>query len=490
MWRGKRVYLIGAGKSGLAASNWLLSQGAELCLNDRKPFEAFAEDSQKELTALESRGLTLELGAEPNVEGWGAAYVIASPGVPLTLPALRQAAEQGIPVTNEIELGWQIRRPQVIGVTGSNGKTTVTSLIGQIMDDAGLAFFMGGNIGTPFIQAAPAMKETDWALLELSSFQLAGILSTAPKIAMILNLSPDHLDWHQSFDHYVESKWRIAAFQGPEDRLILNYDDLLLREEGNRRLREGKAYLPGGMRVQGPALWWFSRKEEPEGGVYIDREGWVAYPSRSAEGGGMIRIRPVREFALPGKHNLENLLAALSAGLALGIAPGTLRRSAASFRAIEHRIEELGEYEGVLYVNDSKATNPDSAIKAMDAYDRPILLIAGGDGKGVPFDGVAETFVKKGRFAALLGKDRNRIKEALQTCGFSHFQMVGSIEEAVEACHAQAKPGDLVLLSPACSSLDMFGSYEERGRAFKEAVRSLTPSAYRDGEGGHNGEKE
>ena len=473
MWRGKKVYLIGAGKSGLAASNWLLSQGAELCLNDRKPYEAFAEDSQRELKDLESRGLTLELGAEPKIMEWGAAYVIVSPGVPLTLPPLRQAAEQGIPVTNEIELGWQIRRPQVIGVTGSNGKTTVTSLIGHIMDDAGFAFFMGGNIGTPFIQAAPALKEADWALLELSSFQLAGILTMAPKIAMILNLSPDHLDWHQSFDQYVEAKWRIAAFQGPKDRLILNYDDPLLREEGSRRLREGEAYLPGGRQAPGPELWWFSRKEEPEGGVYIDREGWVACPSHSAEGKGIIRIMPVSEFALPGNHNLENLLAALAAGLALGIAPGTLRRSAASFQAIGHRIEELGEYEGVLYVNDSKATNPDSAIKAMDAYDRPILLIAGGDGKGVSFSGVAEAFVKKGRFAALLGKDRDRIKEALQTCGFSHFRMVDSIEEAVEACREQARPGDLVLLSPACSSLDMFSSYEERGRAFTEAVKSL-----------------
>lgn len=478
MWEQKRVYVIGAGKSGLAAAGWLQSQGAFVCLNEIKGEEDLGEGAREELRALAQRGVTLEFGAEADPMKWGAGLVLASPGVPLDLPGIRRAAEKGALVTNEVELGWQVSHAQAVGVTGSNGKTTVTSLIGRMMGDAGFQPFIGGNIGTPFIQAAPKLKETDWAVLELSSFQLAGILSFSPKVAVFLNLTPDHIDWHKSFANYAEAKWAIARFQGQEDWLVLNYDDPLLREEGERRLREGEAYIYGREPVNGPRILWFSRREKPGCGLHIDQEGWAVYSaqaSRGNEGAGAteIAIMPVGEFSLPGSHNLENLLAALGAGVALGISPGLLRRSAGAFRAIEHRMEPVGEYGGVLYVNDSKATNPDSLIKALNSYSRPVLLIAGGDGKGAPFDEAAKAIAEKAKWAVLIGRDRDIIGDALLRQSFAGVLSAESLQEAVRICRERAEPGDIVLLSPACASYDMFQNYEERGRVFKEAVKSI-----------------
>ena len=493
-WKNKKVYLIGAGKSGLAAAGWLRERGAVITLNDSKPADAFGPDTQEALTALAAAGVALELGRTAAPLRRGADYVIASPGVPLDLPGISEATAAGIPVTNEIELGWQACHARIVGVTGSNGKTTVTSLIGEIMSEAGLCPFIGGNIGTPFIRATSALRETDWAVLELSSFQLEGILSLAPKVAVFLNLSPDHLDRHKSFTAYAAAKWKIAAYQGPDDCLVLNYDDPLLREEGTRRLRAGESHLYGQAPAGGPGILWFGRSDRLEGGISIDGQGWVVYrqPTQTTAAAATvvaaetssekesaaktdtgIRIMPLSDFSLPGVHNTENLLAAIGASISLGITPDVIRRSAGAFRAIAHRLETVGEYEGVLYVNDSKATNPDSAIKAMDSFDRPILLIAGGDGKGVSFRSLAEKIAKKAKLVALVGMDRERIREALADIGFAAVYMTGDIGEATGLCRDMAEPGDMVLLAPACSSLDMYSSYEERGAIFKDTVRAL-----------------
>ena len=473
MWRNKCVYLVGAGKSGVATAGWLLKQGARVFLNDQKPMDAFDEESLGGLSYLADMGARLELGSAPDPLRCEAELVVASPGVPVDLPALEEARAKGIPVTNEIELGWQISHARIVGVTGSNGKTTTTSLIGQILDDAGYMPFIGGNIGTPFIQAAPEMGESDWAVLELSSFQLAGLLTLRAKIAVFLNLTPDHLDWHKSFDHYASSKWNIARFQGREDWLILNYDDPLLRQEGERRLQSGGAWIEGRPPVEGPRLLWFSQTDEPESGIFIDNEDWVAFRQNGKAEGRAARIMPAGLFQLPGRHNRENLLAALGAGLALGISPYSLRQSANTFQGIEHRLEAVGEHKGILYVNDSKATNPDSAIKALDSYERPILLIAGGDGKDASFHELAEKIVEKAKTAVLIGRDRDKIVEALREKGYSDIRLADTLEEAVAACHVLAEPGDVVLLAPACASYDMFNNYEERGHTFKESVRSL-----------------
>ena len=468
-YKGKRVYLVGAGLSGIDAAAWFIGEGAVVLMNDAKPFEKLAAQARRSLSELEGRGLALALGAPPDPLGWDADLVITSPGVPLDLPELAAARDAGIPLTNEIEIAWQASRARIVGVTGSNGKTTVTSLIGQIMIDAVFEPFIGGNIGTPFISAVGGLPPDAWAVLELSSFQLAGIQSLAPKVAVILNLSPDHLDWHKTYERYVSSKWNIARYQSPDDWLILNYDDPALREEGARRLEES------GPREEkrGPRILWFSKRETPYAGVFVDEDGWAVYKAGSGDG-ERERLMPIDEFALPGSHNLENLLAALAAGVALGVAPGRARESARAFRALPHRMEPVAEKGGVLYVNDSKATNPDSAIKALDSYDMPIILIAGGDAKGVSFDEVADLIAKKAKAVVLLGKDRDMIRETLNSKGFDRIRFADGIERAAEIAYGLAGRGDLVLLSPACSSLDMYSSYEERGRRFKETVLRLT----------------
>ncbi len=476
MWQGKRVYLIGAGKSGLAAAGWLLQQKALVCLNDKKAFEDFDEAKKAELLALADRGVILDLGKACDPLGFDAEFIVTSSGVPLDQSGIMAAKAKGIPVTNEIELAWQLSRASIVAITGSNGKTTVTSLIGQILKAAGFDPFVGGNIGVPFILAAPGLNEQSWAVLELSSFQLEGVLSLRPKVAVFLNLTPDHLDWHKSFANYAAAKWRIAGFQGTEDWLILNYDDPLLREAGCKKLAEA------GQGKEGPQILWFSVREKLPAGLWIDEEGWVRFsPIDKAGGAGAdpdgIRIMPAAEFTLPGRHNQENLLAALAACLVLDVPLEILRRTAGSFQAVEHRMEVVGEWGGVLYVNDSKATNPDAAIKSLDSYERPVLLIAGGDGKNTPFKELAEKIAAKAKLAVLIGKDGDKMKEALLAQGFDGIRMAATLEEAVAICHSAALPGDLVLLAPACASTDMFSNYEQRGKAFKAAVSAkLNPT--------------
>ncbi|MEL7622182.1 MAG: UDP-N-acetylmuramoyl-L-alanine--D-glutamate ligase [Clostridiales bacterium] len=482
MWQGKRVYLIGAGLSGLAAAGWLLEQKALVCLNDKKAFENFDEAKKRELLNLEAKGAILDLGKPCDPLSFKAEFVVASPGVPLDQAGIAEAKAKGIPVTNEIELGWQVSRASIVAITGSNGKTTVTSLVGRMLEAAGFDPFVGGNIGTPFILAAPGLNDRSWAVLELSSFQLEGVLSLKPKVAVFLNLTPDHLDWHKSFANYEAAKWRIARFQGPEDWLILNYDDALLRAEGHKKIA-GSAGAGAGQTQRGPRILWFSTREKPAPGLWIDQEGWVRFcPVSSVESGGAdpdekaaadsegIKVMPAAEFALPGRHNQENLLAALAACLVLDVPLEVLRQAAAGFKAVEHRMEVVGEWQGVLYVNDSKATNPDSAIKSLDAYERPILLIAGGDGKNAPFKEVAEKIAEKAKLVVLIGKDGDKMKEALLEQGFDSIRMAATLEEAVDICCGLALPGDLVLLAPACASTDMFTNYAKRGEAFKAAV--------------------
>jgi UDP-N-acetylmuramoylalanine--D-glutamate ligase len=470
MWHGKKVYLVGAGKSGLAAARWLIEQGAIVCMNDSKPLSDLSEGTQIALSGLADKGLILELGMDPSPLRWKAVLVLASPGVPIDLPPIVEAMAEGVMVTNEIELGWQICKAQIVGVTGSNGKTTVTSLIGQMAADAGYAPFVGGNIGTPFIEAAPGMSQGDWAILELSSFQLAGIRTMKPRIAVFLNLTPDHLDWHGTFENYAAAKWNIARDQTCDDWLILNYDDPLIYSEGMRRLGEAEAYLDGHTPVEGPRIVWFSRKAKLDSGIYVDCDGWAVCCIASVCGGEETRIIQRDSFALPGAHNLENLLAALASGLAAGISPQALAKSCASFRGGEHRMEAVGEYGGVLCVNDSKATNPDSAIKALESYDRPIIIIAGGDSKGVEFHAFAKKISEKAKAAVLIGRDRDRIKQSLEAIGYDTIHLADSLEKAVAVCHDLAEPEDIVLLAPACASFDMFNNYEERGRLFKAAV--------------------
>lgn len=464
--KGKRVYIVGGGKSGLAALGWSLKRGACLCLNDSRAKERFEPGL---LAGLTETGVTLALGQEPDPLGFNAELIVMSPGVPLDKPGLLAAAKQGIPFTNEIELGYLSARGPILAITGSNGKTTVTSLLGDILKEEYPGVFVGGNIGRPFAEAAEGLSENQPAVLELSSFQLETIGVFRPKVAVILNLSPDHLDRHKTFENYCAAKWRVTKNQGRGDWLVLNYDDPLLRRGGLDLLARQCVPDPSAGLPDLPQVLFFSRRERLSGGIWLNERNEVCLcRAREDE-----RLFSAEGFIPPGGHNKENLLAAAAAALAFGVAPESIRRGAMAFRGVEHRLEPVAEIDGVRYINDSKATNVDAAIKALDSVDAPVVLIAGGHGKGASYRPLAEKIAEKAACVVLIGEEQDRIEKALLAEGFSEIVRAGSLAEAVSLCRAKAKPGQVALLAPACSSYDMFRNYEERGRAFKELVRRM-----------------
>ena len=464
---GRRVYIVGGGKSGLAALDWIAGQGALVCLNDHR---GPAEFSPELLKKLKASGVVLHLGTEPFPLDFGAELVVMSPGVPLDKPGLLAAKEAGVPFTNEIELGYLATAAPVLAVTGSNGKTTVTSLLGEILTLEYPGTFVGGNIGRPFVEAAGTLGPEEPAVLELSSFQLESIGMFRPKVAVILNLTPDHLDRHKTFENYCAAKWRIMKNQGQGDWLVLNYDDPLLRQGGlallEKQCQRGRAGDP----ADSPQILFFSCRERLRGGLWLNGQNQIAL---SPDGKTDKVLFSADGFRLPGAHNKENLLAAAAAALAFGILPETIRQGALAFAGVEHRLELVAEINGVRYVNDSKATNVDAAVKALDSFAQPIVLIAGGRGKGASYQPLAEKIAAKAAAVVLIGEEQDRIEKALLAAGFSRIQKAGSLKEAVEICCRAAAPGQIVLLAPACASYDMFRSYEERGKCFKELVRRM-----------------
>lgn len=463
----RKVYIVGGGKSGLAALRFSMGRGARPCLNDGRKEQDFPPEI---LAELKEAGVALALGQEPDPLGFGAQLVVMSPGVPLDKPGLLAAARAGVPFTNEIELGYLSCAAPILAVTGSNGKTTVTSLLGGILKLEYPGAFVGGNIGRPFVEAAAELGEDQPAVLELSSFQLETIGAFRPRVAVILNLSPDHLDRHKTFENYCAMKWRITKNQDRGDWLILNYDDPLLRRGGLEILagQAKEAGLTPGL-PKGPRVLFFSRQEPLAEGLWLKGGSQLFL---SAHGVDKL-LFSAEGFALPGAHNKENLLAAAAAALAFGLPAESVRRGAMAFQAVEHRLEPVAEIGGVRYVNDSKATNVDAAIKALDSFEEPVVLIAGGRGKGASYRPFAEKIAEKASAVVLIGEDKDRIEKALLEQGFLWIFKTGSLEEAVELCRREARPGQVVLLAPACSSYDMFRNYEERGKAFKELVRRI-----------------
>lgn len=454
MWKNKRIYILGAGKSGLAAAEYLAGQGAAVWLNDEKNKEAF---DQSMLERLAAQGVNLELGCVGEPVSAAADMIMQSPGFPLDKPSLQEAAAAGIPIISEIELGYLATKASILGVTGSNGKTTTTSLLGEIMKKAFHGVFVGGNIGTPFISEAGKLHEGDWAVLELSSFQLETVRTFRPKVGVILNLTPDHLDRHKTFENYCDAKWRIAEFQEAGDWLVLNYDDPLVRQGAmeKKQIKSQKLF--------------FSRKTELQEGVWVNRQGMILVSLH----GKSEPILSVQEIQIPGAHNLENVLAAVGAAYAAGVKPEWIAQGVREFQGVAHRIERVMEIHGVLYVNDSKGTNTDAAIKAMESFERPILLIAGGLGKGGSYDDMIEKVKEKVKRLVLIGDDAEKIQAAALGKGYSAIFRADSLEAAVAYCAAEAVPGDVVLLSPACASYDMFKNYSQRGDLFKALVKAL-----------------
>ncbi|KAF1084863.1 UDP-N-acetylmuramoylalanine--D-glutamate ligase [Sporotomaculum syntrophicum] len=447
--KGKRFLVVGAGRSGIAVAGFLLRKGAVVMLTDNR--EIVSLDNA--LDELVQAGLQTALGIYPDVREGVFDAVVVSPGVPPDVPPVAVARQCGIPVLGELELAYRFASAPMVAITGTNGKTTTTTLVGEIFRAAGLRTMVGGNIGLPLVDVVEEYGPSDMIVAEVSSFQLETADRFRPRVAVILNITPDHMDRHGTMENYTAAKARIFARQEPDDFTVLNYDDPRTRALADSTC--GKVIF-------------FSRKHNLEEGVLVR--------------GDMITVRQMgvdtdiisaREVAIPGLHNLENSLAAVAAACALGVAPEVLARTLRSFPGVEHRLEAVAQKNGVLYINDSKGTNPDASIKALEAYAQPIVLLAGGRNKGNDFTEYARLIKQKVRALVVLGECAGEIEQAARAAGCNNILRAPNFREAVIMAHNLAQPGDVVLLSPACASWDMFNNYEERGDLFREIVNSL-----------------
>ncbi len=444
----KRVLVVGAGKSGTAVARFLAGKGSRVCLTDARDADKFGG----QLDDLGSRGVDLALGGYPPVGGCFDLLVI-SPGVPLDVPPVLEAGEAGIPVIGELELAYRFARAPIVAITGTNGKTTTTTLVGEMFKDAGYRVLVAGNIGIPLVERVELYGPGDVIVAEVSSFQLETVKHFRPKVAVILNLTPDHLDRHGDMAGYAAAKSRISMNQRRGDSLVLNYDDDLTR---------GMTGRGGGDVI------FFSRQHILEKGVFV--HGGAVTVCRN---GVRRTVLDVVELRIPGAHNLENALAATAAGWAMGIPEGSLAGTLRRFTGVAHRLEFVAEIDGVRYVNDSKGTNPDASIKAVEAFQGPLVLIAGGRNKGNDFTEFARRACPKTRAMVVVGECADEMAGSAAGAGIKNIMRAGSFRDAVLLARSAARPGDVVLLSPACASWDMFSNFEERGDLFKEIVREL-----------------
>ncbi|MFI5328753.1 MAG: UDP-N-acetylmuramoyl-L-alanine--D-glutamate ligase [Candidatus Rokuibacteriota bacterium] len=446
----KTVSVVGLAKSGVAAARLIRRLGGRVLASDSSPLEALPLDAR----GLEQLGCALWTGGHPDAAFLGAELVVVSPGVPLELPALVAMRARGVPIIGELELAWRVMEADVIAITGTNGKTTTTALTGELLRTQVRPVLVGGNIGTPLAEHALEFPGDGIVIAEVSSFQLDAVDRFRPRVAAILNITPDHLDRHGTFERYVDAKARIFANQTPTDCVVLNADDPVTAGLGGR--------------VRGRVIW-FSRLTTLTNshGVFI-YDGWIV----AKLNGSTERICPVTEITLRGQHNVENVLAATACALWTGMSPSSIRRGIAAFRGVPHRIERVHDDRGVVYYNDSKGTNVDSTIKALESFTEPVILIAGGKGKGQDFGPLAEAARGRVRRAILIGQDRVRIRAALEPVGIP-AEDAESMDDAVRRARDAAQVGDVVLLSPACASFDMFRNFEHRGDVFKSVVRAL-----------------
>ena len=448
---GKKVLVVGAGKSGAAAARFLAARGAVVALNDSKPLIDWSDEALR----LKADGVGLLAGEAPSWLLDQVELVVLSPGVPTKSIPVRYAERAGAEVIGEVELAFRFLKGRVVGITGTNGKTTTTALIGELLKNAGLPVQVGGNIGTPLVSLAEASRDDGWTVVELSSYQLETIREFHTSVAVALNVMPDHMDRYDNLMEYAAAKHRIFLNQTEADAAILNADDPLVSSWSE------------GLRAH---VVFFSTERELDEGLFLRGRELVSRVG-SAE-----RVLVTRdEMQLKGVHNVQNVLAALAAGLACGADPESMRETVRGFAPVEHRLEGVGEVSGVAFYNDSKATNVDAAVKAVEALaDEPgqLVLILGGRGKNAPYAPLAPLVKRKARALVLLGEDAERIERELGPHAPT-VARVADISEAVRRAHELAEPGDIVLLAPACASFDMFQSFEHRGRVFKEEVRKM-----------------
>ena len=444
--KGKRVLVVGLGKSGVASALFLESRGARVTVSDAK-----SEDQLRdEIPALLDRGITVETGKHGERTFRDQDLIVVSPGVPGDVAPLQHARRLGIPVIGEIELTARFLQGNIVAITGSNGKTTTTTLTGEIIASGGRKTLVGGNIGTPAITFVEQSSPDTWVVLEISSFQLESIETFRPHISAILNITPDHLDRHGSMENYIAAKRRIFENQSAEDYAVLNADS-----EVCRQLAEGLK----------PQVLWFSRQHEVQRGAYV-RGGIIFHCD-----GDEVEIMPVEEIALKGAHNVENVLAAVAIGMAAGVEPVAIRRAVKDFRAVEHRLEYVATLRGVQYYNDSKATNVDATIKALESFPANIHLILGGKDKGSDYSALNALIAERVKRVYTIGAAAAKIESQIGTS--APVTSAQTLESAVGKAADLATEGDIVLLAPACASFDQFPSYEHRGRAFKQLVQAL-----------------
>ena len=446
----KRVLVFGTGKSGIGAAKLLEDMGSIPVLYDgnEKTDPAAVKSQLREGTKAE-----IFVGNLPEEEIDRLSLVVLSPGVPTDLPLVLHFKEKGLKIWGEVELAYAFGKGDVLAITGTNGKTTTTSLLGAIMEHARSSVFVVGNIGNPYTAAVEEMKEDSVTVAEISSFQLETTEHFHPKVSAILNITPDHLNRHHTMEEYLRVKELITANQTAEDTCVLNYEDEVLRKFGETLKTK---------------VIFFSSARKLNQGMYYEN-GAIFYH----DGTVLTKICDTDELNLLGLHNFENVMAAVAMALAYGVSLEEIRYALLRFHAVEHRIEYVTEKNGVAYYNDSKGTNPDAAIKGIQAMNRPTWLIGGGYDKGSSYEEWIRAFDGKVKGLVLLGATKEKIAEAAAACGFEPVYFVNSLKEAVEFCASHAGSGEAVLLSPACASWDMFPSYEVRGKQFKEFVNQL-----------------
>ncbi len=457
--KNKRVLVVGLGKSGLAAARFLKERGARVTVSDSRPATVISE-----LPGLLEQGIVVETGGHGILTFRRQDLIVVSPGVPADVPELKQVRALGLPVIGELELGSQYLQGEVMAITGSNGKTTTTTLLGEILRASGRPTLVGGNIGRPVVEMVAESGPESWSVLEVSSFQLETIETFRPRVALVLNITPDHLDRHGTFANYAAAKARITENQTAEDFLVLNAEDVETQKVAG-------FLFPDGHRSRAQ-VYWFSPRRQVKQGAFVHGESIFF---RAQDGGVAEPVMPVREIPLAGEHNVENVLAAVCAARLAEVPSEVIRGAVAAFQAVEHRLEFVRELGEVRYYNDSKATNVDATVKALQAFAGGVHVILGGKDKDSDYSTLLPWLQERVRTVITIGSAAEKIEAALVSSeprGFT-IERADTMDRAVALAHRLAKAGDTVLLAPACASFDQFENYEQRGRVFKGLVREI-----------------
>ncbi|CEN26570.1 UDP-N-acetylmuramoyl-L-alanine--D-glutamate ligase [Paraclostridium sordellii] len=447
----KIVLLVGLAKTGVSTIKKLDKLGAKIIVNDIKSKDQL-KDIIKQIENLDSVEYILGHHLEDisNID-----LTIVSPGVPLDLPFIKKLQSENINIIGEVELAYKLsKNPTFVGITGTNGKTTTTSLVGEIFKKASKDSYIVGNIGNPVIDTVDLTDENSFLITELSSFQLESIEDFKPRVSTIINITEDHLNRHHTMENYINAKANIFKNQDANDFCILNYDDEIVRELGNKTNAK---------------VLYFSQKEKVRQGAYLDDNNNIVIKVNNKE----IKLLNKDELSLPGNHNLENCMAAILMSYVLGIDLEITKDTLKTFKSVEHRLEFVTDKDGIMFVNDSKGTNPDSTIKAITSYDKPIVLIAGGKDKQSDFTEMISYATKNVKAIVLLGETADKIEQTAKLQGMNNIFRVSDMKEAVKTAYKLAQSGDVVLLSPACASWDMYPNFEARGLDFKENIYNL-----------------